>query len=144
MKHSKMICTRYSKLQFFLQSIQKPIPKMKTMNLNRYNLFVTSKNRNYQFTNLKCCKKARKPFKTLVLFLIYYFKKHFKPWFFSLNILLTSSNNQISEFRIPNILFTYLIKQQGETFCNLYIEITQPFLILSISQRSLKMCSQNH
>ena len=26
-------------------------------------------------------------------------------------ILLTSSNNQISEFRIPNILFTCLIKQ---------------------------------
>ena len=59
-------------------------------------------------------------------------------------ILLTPSNNQISKFRIPNILFTCLIKQQGETFCNLYIEITQPFLILSKSQRSLKMCSQNH
>ena len=27
------------------------------------------------------------------------------------NFLLTSSNNQISEFRIPNILFTCLIKQ---------------------------------
>ena len=59
-------------------------------------------------------------------------------------ILLTSSNNQISEFGIPNILFTCLIKQKGETFCNLYIEITQPFLVLSKSQRSLKMCSQNH
>ena len=59
-------------------------------------------------------------------------------------ILLTSSNNQIYEFRIPNILFTCLIKGEGETLCNLYIEITQPFLILSKSQRSLKMCSQNH
>ena len=57
-------------------------------------------------------------------------------------ILLTSSNNQISKFWIPNILFTCLIN--GETFCNLYIEITKPFLILSKSQRSLKMCSQNH
>ena len=31
--------------------------------------------------------------------------------FLPIFILLTSSNNQISEFRIPNILFTCLIKQ---------------------------------
>ena len=35
-----------------------------------FNLFVTSKNEtanspSHQFTNLKCCKKAREPFKTL-------------------------------------------------------------------------------
>ena len=45
-----------------------------------FNLFVTSKKRNHQFTNLKCCLNTREPFKTLfncVLFLIYYFKKHF-------------------------------------------------------------------
>ena len=32
--------------------------------LHTYNLFVTSKKRIHQFTNLKCCKKAREPFKT--------------------------------------------------------------------------------
>ena len=50
-----------------------------------FNLFVTSKKRKlqiHQFTNLKCCKKAREPSKILyndVLFLIYYFKKYFNP-----------------------------------------------------------------
>ena len=41
----------------------------------------------HEFTNLKCCKKAREPFKTLfngVLFLIYYFKKRFQSCFFIL------------------------------------------------------------
>ena len=54
-----------------------------------YNLFVTSKNEFsnspiLQFTNLKCCIKAKEPFKTPfngVLVLIYYFKKHFKRCF---------------------------------------------------------------
>ena len=44
----------------------------------------------HQFTNLKCCKKAREPFKTLfnrVLFLVYYIKKHFLPCFFILKAL---------------------------------------------------------
>ena len=43
------------------------------------NLFMTSKKRNQEFTNLKCCKKIREPFKTLIngaLFLIYHFEKH--------------------------------------------------------------------
>ena len=46
--------------------------------------------RNHEFTNSKCCKKAREPFKTLfngVLFLIYYFKKHFQSCFFILKAL---------------------------------------------------------
>ena len=60
------------------------------------------------------------------------------------NILLTSSNNQIYEFRIPNILFTCLINSRARHSAIFYIEITQPFLILFKSQRSLKMCSQNH
>ena len=63
------------------------------------------------------------------------------------NISLTSSNNLFSEFRILNIyneiLFTCLINSRAQ-HCNLYIKITQPFLILSKSQRSLKMYSQNH
>ena len=40
--------------------------------------------------NLKCCIKAREPFKTPfngVLFPIYYFKKHFRPCFFILKAL---------------------------------------------------------
>ena len=46
-----------------------------------FNLFVTSKNETtnssiHQFTNLKCCIKPP--------FLIYYFKRHFKPCFFIL------------------------------------------------------------
>ena len=48
------------------------------------------KPRIHQFTNLKCCKKAREPFKTLfngILFLIYYFKKHFQRYFFILKAL---------------------------------------------------------
>ena len=56
------------------------------------NLFETSKNETtnspvHQFT---CCIKAREPFKILfngVLFLIHYFKKHFKPCFFNLKAL---------------------------------------------------------
>ena len=39
------------------------------------------KKRNYEFTNSNCCKKAREPFKIPfngALFLINYFKKHFK------------------------------------------------------------------
>ena len=49
-------------------------------------LFVTSKNETWihEFTNFKCCKKAKEPFNPLfngVLFLIYYFKNHFKPCF---------------------------------------------------------------
>ena len=48
------------------------------------NLFVTSKKRNHEFTNLACCIKASlfKPFFNGVLLLIYYFKKHFKHCFF--------------------------------------------------------------
>ena len=45
-------------------------------------------------------------------------RRHNKYWFsrsqrceIVVNILLTSSKHQISEFRIPNILFTWLIKQ---------------------------------
>ena len=45
-------------------------------------LFVTSKKRNHQFTNLKSSKKAREPFKTL-----FTLKKHFKPCFFILMAL---------------------------------------------------------
>ena len=42
-----------------------------------------------QFTNLMCCKKARVHLKSVLnraLFLIYYFKKHFKPCFFILKV----------------------------------------------------------
>ena len=45
------------------------------------------KKRILQFTNLKCCIKAKEPFKTPfngALVLIYYFKKHSKPCFFIL------------------------------------------------------------
>ena len=56
---------------------------------------------------------------------------------FKINILFTSSNNQFSEFRISNIYninFVYLhVQKQVETLYNLYIEITQPFLVLSKS-----------
>ena len=44
----------------------------------------------HQKTNLKCCIKARDLLKALfngVFFLIYYFKKHFKPCFFILKAL---------------------------------------------------------
>ena len=50
-----------------------------------------TKPRIHQFTNLKCCRKAREPFKTLinginsVLFLT--LKKHFQPCFFILKAL---------------------------------------------------------
>ena len=40
------------------------------------------------------------------------------------------------------ILFSCLINSRARH--SLYIEITQPFLILSKSQKSLKMCFQNH
>ena len=46
---------------------------------------MTSKKRNHIFTNSKCWIKAREaiktPFNGSILFLIYYFKKHFKPCF---------------------------------------------------------------
>ena len=45
-----------------------------------YNLFVTSKKRKHQFTNLKCCINVKEPLKSLfngVWLLIYYFKSHF-------------------------------------------------------------------
>ena len=56
------------------------------------NLFMTLKTKPqiHQFTNLKCCKKAREPSKILfngVLFLIYYFEKYSQPCFFSLKAL---------------------------------------------------------
>ena len=49
-------------------------------------------------------------------------------------------------FRIPNTqYFVYLLDQTvGRDILQFNIEITKPFLILSKSQRSLKMCSQNH
>ena len=64
-------------------------------------------------------------------------------------ISLTSLNNQFSEIWILNIyneiLFTCLINSRARhSAIYLYIEITQPFPILSKSQRTLKMCSQNH
>ena len=68
------------------------------------NLLVTSKNK--QFTNLKCCKKAREPFKTLfngVLFLIYYFKKHFQPCFFILKALI----DILQHFKFVNWWFRF-------------------------------------
>ena len=56
-----------------------------------YNLFVTSKKRNHQFTDFKkCCKRPEcliKPLFNGVLFLIYYFNNHFKPCFFLLKAL---------------------------------------------------------
>ena len=44
------------------------------------------------------------------IFLLFYYTDLYKN-ISKTNILLTSSNNQISEFRIPNIMFTWLIKQ---------------------------------
>ena len=73
------------------------------------------------------------------------YKEIFVLIFFELFLYLAHVMEQ-PIFRIPNLgNFVYLLdQQQGETLWNLYIEITQPFLILSKSQRSLKMCSQNH
>ena len=58
------------------------------------NLFVTSKKRNHEFTNspiheFKVLQKGKraKPLYIGVLFLIYYFKKHFKHCFFILKAL---------------------------------------------------------
>ena len=71
-----------------------------------FNLFVTSNNETtnspvHQFMNLKCCTKAREPFKIPfngVLFLIYYFKQHFKPCFFTLKTFCSTINSGIGEF----------------------------------------------
>ena len=51
--------------------------------LNKSNRFVTSKNENtnsptHKFTNLKCCIKAREPFKTPFLMVCYFFFLIFK------------------------------------------------------------------
>ena len=56
------------------------------------------KKRNSEFTNSKCCKRAREPFKTLfngVLFLIYYFKKHSKPCFYILKTFCSTLDSRI-------------------------------------------------
>ena len=55
----------------------------------------------HRFTNLKCCEKAREPFKPLfngVLFLIYYFKKHFQPCIFIWKAL----KNILQHFKFVN------------------------------------------
>ena len=73
------------------------------------NLFVISKNETtnspiHQFTNLKCGTKAREPFKPLfngVFFLIYYFKKRFKPCFFILKAL----KDILQHFKFVNWFF---------------------------------------
>ena len=71
------------------------------MVLKLNNLFVTSKDETtnspiHQFTNLKCCIKARESFKPFfdgVFFLIYYFKKHFMPCFFIIKTFFSTLNS---------------------------------------------------
>ena len=55
----------------------------------------------HQLMNLKCCIKARELLKPLfngVLFLIYYFRKHFKPSFFILKAFCSTLKSWIGEF----------------------------------------------
>ena len=70
------------------------------------NLFVTSKKRNHEFTNLACCIKASlfKPFFNGVLLLIYYFKKHFKHCFFISKAL----KDILQHFKFMNWWFRFL------------------------------------
>ena len=76
--------------------------------------FVTSKNKttNSPITNLKCCITVREPFKPLFngeLFLIYNFKKYFKPCFFILKALKDILQN--CEF--VNWWFRFLMSRAG-------------------------------
>ena len=104
---------------------------------------------NFNFLVFECCFKVRQVSTTFNTKYSQSFSKTLrnlsqKTFELLMFILFTSSKQP--NFRIPNPqYFVYLLdQQQGETLCNLYFEITQPFLILSKSQRSLKMCSQNH
>ena len=65
-----------------------------------------TKPRILQFTNLKCCMKAREPFKpgyNGALFLFYYFKKYFKPCFFILKAL----EDILQHFKFVNWWFRF-------------------------------------
>ena len=60
----------------------------------------------HQFTNLKCCIKAKEPFKTpfiVVSFLIYYFKNYFKPCVFILKTL----KDILQHFELVNSGFSF-------------------------------------
>ena len=84
-----------------------------------------------QFTNLKCCKKAREPFKTLFngLHIIYYFKRHFQLCFFILKALkdilqhFKFVNWQIGEF-VVSFFWCHKIKQLSTLY------LISPFGIL--------------
>jgi hypothetical protein len=59
------------------------------------------KYRMLQFSNLKCCIKAKEPLKLLfngVLVLIYYFKKYFKASFLILKTFCSTLDSRIGEF----------------------------------------------
>ena len=66
-----------------------------------FNLFVTSKKRNHEFTNLNTAKRPAillKPLYNGVLFLIHYFKKHFKPCLF----ILKAFKDILQHFKFVN------------------------------------------
>ena len=68
--------------------------------LSVYNLFVTSKKRNHEFTNSKCCKRPEsllKPF-LMVYYFLFITLKTFKPCFFILKAL----NDILQHFRFLN------------------------------------------
>ena len=80
---------------------------VKSQNINTettyYNLFVTSKNKTtnspiHEFKVLHKGQSLLKPLFNGVLFLIYYFKKHFNPCFFILKTFCSTLNSWIGEF----------------------------------------------
>jgi hypothetical protein len=92
-----------------------------------YNLVTCSwhhklKPQSLQLTNLKCCIKAREPFKTLlkpflnngVLFVIYYFKKHSKPCIYIWETFCSTLNSRIGE--LENSWFRFLMSRTDYTF----------------------------
>ena len=67
-----------------------------------------------QFTNLKCCIKAREPFKTPFLWciiLIFYFQKHFKPCFF----ILIAFKDILQHFKF--VIFFFWCHEQISSIC---------------------------
>ena len=76
------------------------------------------KKQNHQFTNLKCCIKAREPFKPpfkLLSFLICHFKKHLNPCFFILKAL----KDILQHFKLVNWRirgFVFSMSQTGYTY----------------------------
>ena len=87
--------------------------KLKEIILKFSNLFVTSKKRNHQFTNLKCCKMSFKAFKMKKQGLKCFFKvRNNAPLKRGFKDSLVFYLVQLIEhpiLQIPNILFVYFL-----------------------------------